>query len=141
VTTPGSSSQPASGGPAVRGAQGPADAAGETAVPESVAEILRTPFDLVLSDPSRLRLQAALHGLPPEGSMTFTALRKTLRLSDGNLAAHLAILVDAGYAVATATWRGKRRTTRYAASSAGRAAFEAHVQALEAVIGAAHPPP
>ena len=110
------------------------------AVPESLAEILRTPFDPVLSDPIRLRLQAALHGLPPDGSMTFTALRKTLQLSDGNLAAHLAILVDAGYAGSTATWRGKRRTSRYAATSAGRAAFEAHVKALEAVIGAAHRP-
>ena len=104
--------------------------------PESLAEVLRTPFDAVLSDPARLRLQAALHGLPPEGSMTFTALRKALQLSDGNLAAHLAILVDAGYAETTATWRGKRRTTRYTATSAGRAAFEAHVQALEAVIKA-----
>ena len=126
MATSGISSQPASG---------------ETALPEAVAAILRTPFDAVLSDPIRLRLQAALHGLPPDGSMTFTALRKTLQLSDGNLAAHLAILVDAGYAAATATWRGKRRTTRYAASPAGRAAFDAHVQALEAVIGAAHPRP
>jgi DNA-binding MarR family transcriptional regulator len=104
--------------------------------PESLAEVLRTPFDAVLSDPARLRLQAALHGLPPEGSMTFTALHKALQLSDGNLAAHLAILVDAGYAETTATWRGKRRTTRYTATSAGRAAFDAHVQALEAVIKA-----
>ena len=73
--------------------------------------------------------------------MTFTALRKTLELSDGNLAAHLAILVDAGYAAATATWRGKRRTTRYAATASGRGAFETHVQALEAVIKAARPEP
>lgn len=118
-------------------------ASGADAVPfpESLAEILRTPFDPVLSDPVRLRLQAALHGLPPDGLMTFTALRKTLQLSDGNLAAHLAILVDAGYAATTATWRGKRRTTRYAATAAGRGAFEAHVQALEAVIRAARPAP
>jgi DNA-binding MarR family transcriptional regulator len=134
MTSPGIGSQPARSGPAAGGS-------GETALPESLAEVLRTPFDAVLIDPIRLRLQAALHGLPPDGSMTFTALRKTLQLSDGNLAAHLAILVDAGYAVTTVTWRGKRRTTRYAASSAGRAAFEAHVRALEAVIGAAQPRP
>jgi DNA-binding MarR family transcriptional regulator len=114
---------------------------GAIAFPESLAETLRTPFDLVLSDPIRLRLQAALHGLPPEGSMTFTALRKTLQLSDGNLAAHLAILVDAGYADTTVTWRGKRRTTWYAATPAGKAAFDAHVRALEAVIGAAQQRP
>jgi DNA-binding transcriptional ArsR family regulator len=118
----------------------PQPPAGRDAVPDSLAEILRTPFDSVLSDPVRLRLQAALHGLPPEGAMTFTALRKALQLSDGNLAAHLAILVDAGYAVASATWRGKRRTTWYATTPAGRAAFDGHVQALEAVIGAAQQP-
>jgi len=122
MTTPGTDSQPVD-------------------VPEPVAETLRTPFDTVLSDPIRLRLQAALHGLPAGGSVTFTALRKTLRLSDGNLAAHLAVLVDAGYAASTATWHGKRRTTRYAATLAGRAAFETHVQALEAVIAVARPHP
>lgn len=106
-------------------------------VPEPVIEMLRSPFDVLLSDPARLRLQAALHGLPSGASMGFTALRTALGLSDGNLGAHLAILVDAGYATATATWRGRRRTTRYAETSAGRAAFEAHVQALESVIAAA----
>ena len=137
MSSPGTRSRPLAGPPSQAAAADP----GAAAVPEPLAEMLRTPFDAVLSDPMRLRLQAALHGLPAEGSMTFTALRKTLRLSDGNLGAHLAILVDAGYATATATWHGKRRTTRYAATSAGRAAFEAHVRALEAVIGAARPAP
>lgn len=114
-----------------------ADAADGTAtVPEPVAELLRSPFDVVLSDPVRLRLQAALHGLPAEASMTFTVLRKTLALSDGNLGAHLAVLVDAGYAQCEVSWRGRRRTTRYAATAAGRAAFHAHVEALRAVIEA-----
>ncbi len=138
MTTPGVRSQPDPAVPAASRVRKPAENADAAAVPESLAEVLRTPFDPVLSDPVRLRLQSALHGLPAEGSMTFTALRKALQLSDGNLAAHLAILVDAEYAAATATWRGKRRTSRYAATSTGRAAFEAHVRALEAVIGAAH---
>jgi hypothetical protein len=33
-------------------------------------------------------------------------------------------------------WRGKRRTTLYRATSAGRAAFDAHVRALNAIIQA-----
>ena len=135
--TPGTRFPPADGGPPHPGATEPASPGDPVSVPDSLAEVLRTPFDVVLSDPVSLRLQAALHGLPAEGAMTFTALRKALQLSDGNLAAHLAILVDAGYAETSVTWRGKRRTTRYAATSSGRAAFEAHVQALEAVIRAA----
>lgn len=108
-------------------------------VPEPVAELLRSPFDALLSDPVRLRLQAALHGLPDGASMTFTALRRTLGLSDGNLGAHLAVIVDAGYAAGEVTWRGKRKTTRYAATDTGRAAFHTHVRALESVIEASRP--
>ncbi len=108
-------------------------------LPDTVAELLRSPFDPVLCDPVRLRLQAALHGLPAEASMAFTILRTTLGLSDGNLGAHLAVLVDAGYAEGAVTWRGKRRTTRYAATAAGRAAFTAHVRALESVIEGSRP--
>jgi len=119
--------------------RGPDPAGDIAAVPDEVAELLRSPFDPVLSDPARLRLQAALHGLPPEASMSFTVLRATLGLSDGNLGAHLAVLVDAGYAHPTVTLRGKRRITRYAATTAGRAAFHTHVQALESVIEAAQP--
>jgi DNA-binding transcriptional ArsR family regulator len=107
-------------------------------VPDEIAELLRSPFDAVLSDPVRLRLQAALHGLPADAEVTFTVLRRTLGLSDGNLGAHLAVLVDAGYAAGTYSWRGKRRTTRYSATATGRTAFAAHVRALRAVIEAAH---
>lgn len=108
-----------------------------TQIPDEVAALLRTPFDLVLSDPVRLRLAAALCGLPGEAAMGFTGLRRALGLSDGNLGAHLAILVDADYASATPSWHGKRRVMRYAATSAGRAAFERHVRALELVIESA----
>ena len=107
-------------------------------MPESIAAMLRTPFDVVLSDPVRLRIQAALQGLPSDTAISFTGLRKALQLSDGNLGAHLAILVDAGYALTTTTWHGKRRTTRYSATNSGRAAFEAHVRALESVIQSAN---
>jgi DNA-binding transcriptional ArsR family regulator len=109
-------------------------------VPDEIAELLRSPFDAVLTDPVRLRLQAALNGLPEGASITFTALRRTLGLSDGNLGAHLAVLVDSGYAATTESWRGRRRTTRYASTPLGRGAFATHVTALRAVIDAAGPP-
>jgi DNA-binding MarR family transcriptional regulator len=97
-------------------------------------ERLRTPLDAALSDPSRLRIQAALHGLTPDGSIRFTALAKVLNLSDGNLAAHLAVLSEVGYVAARSTYAGKRRTRWYSASPAGREAFEAHVRALQSIV-------
>ncbi len=112
---------------------------GTDTLTEAVAALLRTPFDPLLSDLIRLRLQAALLGLPADAAMTFTALRRTLGLSDGNLGAHLAVLVDAGYAHPTVTWRGKRRTTRYRGTPTGRAAFTTHTHALQSVIEASRP--
>lgn len=106
-------------------------------VPTELADRLRTPFDTTLSDPTRLRIQAALVGLPPDGSMRFTGLGRALGLSDGNLGTHLATLVEVGYVVTTATTRGRRRTTWYSASPLGRQAFAEHVAALRTVIAAA----
>lgn len=99
--------------------------------------MLRRPLDPLLSDPVRLRLQATLVALPPEGSMTFTALRRLLEVSDGNLGSHLAVLVEQGYVEPEARYRGKRRTTWYSATPAGRAALAGHVRALQSVIEAA----
>jgi len=109
---------------------------GDAALTE-LAELLASPLDPVLTDPTRLRIQAALHAMPPSAAMSFTILRKALALTDGNLGMHLHVLTDAGFVATEERWRGKRRTTLYLATSAGRAAFEAHVRALNAIIRAA----
>lgn len=107
------------------------------AVLSELAEALASPFDPVLSDLTRLRIQAALHALPGSGAMSFTILRKALKLTDGNLGMHMRVLIDAGFVATEERWRGKRRTTLYQATSAGRAAFDAHVRALNVIIQAA----
>lgn len=99
-----------------------------------IGEQLRTPFDSAMSDPTRLRVLAALYGLTTHGSIRFTALAKSLNLSDGNLAAHLAVLVEVGYVEAHSTYTGKRRTRWYSASATGAEAFEAHVRMLQSIV-------
>lgn len=100
-------------------------------------EFLRTPLDPLLVDPARLRILAALMGLPEDGQLGFTALRDLLRLTDGNLGMHLRVLTEADYAegVRTQPARGRARTL-YAATPHGRAAFERHAQALREIIAA-----
>jgi DNA-binding transcriptional ArsR family regulator len=105
-----------------------------------LADLLASPLDPVLSDPTRLRIQAALHALPQDAAMSFTILRKALGLTDGNLGQHVRVLMDAGFVDTEERWRGKRRTTLYRATSAGRAALEAHVRALNAIIQASAGP-
>jgi DNA-binding transcriptional ArsR family regulator len=101
-----------------------------------LADLLASPLDPVLSDPTRLRIQVALHALPAGAAMSFTILRKTLMLTDGNLGTHVHVLIDAGFVSTQEHWRGKRRTTLYQATSAGRAALDAHVRGLNAIIQA-----
>ena len=101
-----------------------------------LADRLRSPLDPVLSEPTRLRIQAALKALPSDGAMSFTALGKVLKVTDGNLGLHLGILTDAAFVEKQEHWRGKRRTTLYRSTAAGHAAFDAHVRALEAIIRA-----
>ncbi len=111
---------------------------------ELLAELigrLRSPLDPVLTDPTRLRIQAALRALPARGAMSFTTIGKVLTITDGNLGMHLRILADAGFLDKQEHWRGKRRTTLYSLSAAGHAAFEAHVRALETITGASGAPP
>jgi DNA-binding MarR family transcriptional regulator len=104
-----------------------------------LAALLASPLDPVLTDPARLRIQAALHALPPDAAMSFTILRKALGLTDGNLGKHVRVLIDAGFVTTEENWRGRRRTTLYRTTTTGRAAFEAHVRALNAIIAASQP--
>ncbi|MGO1392380.1 transcriptional regulator [Agrococcus casei] len=114
-----------------------ADQMSRSELSDELGRQLRTPFDQVLTDSNRLRIQAALHGLPQSGSIRFTALAKALGLSDGNLSAHLAVLAEVGYVSAEETYTGKRRTRWFSATAMGREAFEGHVQALRIIVDSA----
>lgn len=100
--------------------------------------LLRTPLDPILTDTTRLRLAATLIGLPEGGQISFTALRRLLDLTDGNLGMHLRVLAEMGYTRITKEQHGRRVQSLYAITAAGRAAFTAHIAALEAIIAAAN---
>jgi len=103
----------------------------------SMQSLLQAPLDALLTDTARLRVMAALVGLPLEGRIGFVALRRLLGLTDGNLGRHLQVLVEMGYADVSREYHGRRPHSLYAATLHGRAAFAAHVAALEAIIAAA----
>ncbi|TET51928.1 MAG: transcriptional regulator, partial [Anaerolineales bacterium] len=84
-----------------------------------------------------LRIMAALVSLGAEERADFTFLRDLLGLTDGNLGAHLRTLEDAGYVGVEKAFVARRPKTRVAATSEGREAFAAHVDALEAIVGRA----
>lgn len=107
---------------------------------EDFERLLHTPLDPLLTDGARLRLLAALLGVPDGGGLGFGALRGLLGLTDGNLGSHLSVLAEAGYVDVAGSVHGPRPTRRrrslYASTPRGRAAFESHARALEAIIAA-----
>jgi DNA-binding MarR family transcriptional regulator len=66
-------------------------------------------------------------------SLTFTELRGLLKLTDGNLAAHLRALDEAGYVVVNKRGDG-RPVTEIALSASGRNAFRHYLEGLEHIV-------
>ncbi|MFN8355542.1 MAG: transcriptional regulator [Spirosomataceae bacterium] len=64
----------------------------------------------------------------------FGELKEALELTDGNLASHLLALEKAEYLQIRKGFIGRKPNTSYAATQAGRAAFQAHLDALESLI-------
>ncbi len=91
-------------------------------------------LDPIIHQPVRLQIMAALTALSPDARLEFTTLRNTLKLTDGNLSVHLRKLEDAGYVKIEKAFVGRKPRTFIAATPAGRAAFDDHVQALKAII-------
>jgi DNA-binding transcriptional ArsR family regulator len=91
-------------------------------------------IDGAIHSPVRLAIMALLVG---GDELEFTLLRDRLSLSDGNLAAHLRKLEEAGYVRCAKSFLGRRPRTAYRIQPRGRAAFDRHVAALEHVVGSA----
>jgi DNA-binding MarR family transcriptional regulator len=72
--------------------------------------------------------------LTAEGSVTFTRLKDRLRLTDGNLAAHLRALETARYVAVHKSFVARRPRTTVELTERGRAAFRDYVTALENLI-------
>ncbi len=64
----------------------------------------------------------------------FTTMKELLEVTDGNLASHVKALEQEEFIVVTKQFIGKKPNTRYAATAAGKLAFEQHLNALEQLI-------
>ena len=69
-----------------------------------------------------------------EDSATYNVLKDALDLTDGNLASHIKALEKEEYISVQKSFLGKKPNTRYAATTAGRQAFSAHLVALENLL-------
>jgi DNA-binding transcriptional ArsR family regulator len=67
-------------------------------------------------------------------SLSFTELRDGLELTDGNLAAHLRALVDAGLVRLRKIGNPNKPTTAASLSATGRSAFTRYLEGLEHIV-------
>ena len=87
---------------------------------------------------SRLRL-AIIGRLVTAQWATFSELQESVEATNGNLGAHLAKLVAAGYLKEEKRFEGRRPQSRYQLTKVGRAALLKHARALQALAaGAEH---
>lgn len=82
---------------------------------------------------SRVRL-AIMSYLMTAKSEEFTALKKQLKVTDGNLSTHLTKLEKTGYVTVTKAFAGKKPQTTVTLTDDGIQAFVAYLKQLNAMI-------
>ena len=91
-------------------------------------------LDTTIHQPIRLRIMASLVALPEKQKVDFTYLKNILNVTDGNLGAHLQKLEEASYVAVEKAFVARKPRTYLWATATGRAAFERHVAALNAIL-------
>lgn len=90
--------------------------------------------DEIIHQQVRLRIMATLNALPEREAMEFTRLKAILRVTDGNLGAHLNTLESAGYVGIEKDFVAKKSRTRVSLTRTGRKAFARHVAYLREIL-------
>jgi DNA-binding MarR family transcriptional regulator len=91
-------------------------------------------LDNIIHQTVRLQIMSSLVSLDQNEQVNFTYLRKLMKLTDGNLGAHLTKLEEAGYIKIEKTFVSRKPQTFISATGKGRDAFTGHVAALKEII-------
>ncbi len=91
-------------------------------------------LDNIIHQPVRLQIMSSLVSLDKDEQVNFTYLRKLLKLTDGNLGAHLSKLEEAGYVKIEKTFIARKPCSFISATGKGRDAFDEHIAALKEII-------
>lgn len=88
-------------------------------------------FDPVIHAPNRLRICALLSAAE---QAEFSFVQKQLGVSASVLSKHVSVLMDAGYVKQSKAVRDTRQRVWLSLTKEGRAAYKAHVAALQAIV-------
>ena len=88
-------------------------------------------LDRVIHEKGRLAIMSMLAASP---DLSFTELRDTLGMTDGNLTTHLKALQQAGYIAVAKSYQNRRPLTTCSLTAAGRKAFAEYIDLLEKIV-------
>ena len=88
--------------------------------------------DPVIHQPLRLKVMAALNGLPRGERLEFVRVRAILNAPEGNLSPHLGTLDKAGYIKVEKDFNGRRPRTRIGLTGTGAHAYADYAAYLRA---------
>lgn len=88
-------------------------------------------LDRVIHEKGRLAIMSLL---AVSEQLSFTELRDTLGMTDGNLTTHLRTLQHEGYVAVTKSYENNRSLTTYSMTETGRKAFKKYLDLLEQII-------
>ena len=88
-------------------------------------------LDRVIHEKGRLAIMSMLAATP---EISFTELRDTLEMTDGNLTTHTRTLQEAGYVSISKSFQNNRSLTTCSLTAAGRKAFAEYVGLLEQIV-------
>ncbi len=77
--------------------------------------------------------------LAATADQSFTELRETLQMTDGNLMAHLRTLQEAGYVAVTKRFEDRKPLSTYSLTQRGGKAFAGYIEILGEIVKEAKP--
>jgi DNA-binding MarR family transcriptional regulator len=88
-------------------------------------------LDRVIHEKGRMAIMSMLAAA---GELSFTEMRDTLGMTDGNLTTHIRTLQESGYLAVTKSFEGKRPLTTCRLTESGKKAFGQYIDLLEQII-------
>ena len=88
-------------------------------------------LDRVIHEKGLIAIMSLLAAAP---ELSFTEMRTQLKMTDGNLMAHMRTLQEAGYVAVTKVFDGGRPLTTYALTTKGKRAFGQYIDLLENIV-------
>lgn len=88
-------------------------------------------LDRVIHEKGRLAIMSSLAASP---QLSFTEIRDSLNMTDGNVTAHIRTLQESGYVAVTKAFQAGRQLTTFSLTDGGRTAFASYINLLEQIV-------